>query len=87
MNRKSFVLDALRRCKLQIIEVYLTTIIYSDEVIESFCADVASMNHKGICYIKLIIGDWNARTRTKNKSEKSECKKKCRIHLKMLIKI
>lgn len=54
---------------MQIIQVYTPKMSYTDEEVEGFSEDVISVNQKGICYIKLINGVWDTRTRKKMKGE------------------
>lgn len=45
---------------------------YTGEEVEDFYEEVTLMSQKGKCYIKLIVGDWNAIIGAKEKSQFSE---------------
>ncbi|XP_023231883.1 uncharacterized protein LOC111631804 [Centruroides sculpturatus] len=65
------VLRLSKRYKLQIIQVYAPTTSHPDEEIEDFYDEIKQMNEKGKHYVKIIMGDFNARIGKKEKNETS----------------
>ncbi|XP_067127708.1 craniofacial development protein 2-like [Centruroides vittatus] len=65
------VLRLSKRNKLQIIQVYAPTASHPDEEIEDFYDEIKQMNGKGKHYVKIIMGDFNARIGAKEKNETS----------------
>ena len=63
------VIQLSKRYKIQIIQVYAPTTSHSDEEIEDFYEEVSKMNRNGNHYLKIIMGDLNARIGARKKGE------------------